>query len=252
MKLKTIIVDDERNCRDNLKMLVEEYCPEVEVIAVAESAAKARSLIKEFNPDLVFLDINMPEEDGFTFLKSITERDFSVVFVTAHNEYALKAIKENAVDYLEKPIDIEDLMKAVKKVVKARQEESGIDHKAIQHLIESVTSTKDNNKVAISTSDGFILVNNEDIIYLEADTNYTTIYLTNNTKLVSSRTIKTFEDVLNKKVFFRTHRSFIINMASHLKKFSRKDGNVVIMSNNVSVPISRRILQEFLEQVKIF
>ncbi len=249
MKLKTIVVDDEHNCRINLKMLLDEFCPEIEVVAIAESAAMARELIKEHNPDVIFLDIKMPGEDGFSFLKSLSEREFSVVFTTAHNEYALKAFKENAIDYLEKPIDIEDLKNTVKKLVAVQESKSGIDRNAIKNLLESVVDVKENGTVAITTTDGFVMVKNEEIIYLEADENYTTIYLTNNRKYVSCGTIKKFEDILNKKMFFRTHRSYIINMTCHLKEFSRKEGNMVIMSNNVKLPVARRTLQEFFEQI---
>src|SRR5690606_27358473 len=117
-KLKSIIVDDEFNCRSNLQMLIEEYMPEIEVLDIAESADKARELIKKHTPDVVFLDIKMPGEDGFSLLKSLGDYDFSVVFTTAHNQFALKAFKANAIDYLEKPIDVDDLKKAVAKLVK--------------------------------------------------------------------------------------------------------------------------------------
>ena len=249
MKLKSIIVDDEQNCRDNLKILLEEHCPEIDVIGMASSAGEAIVLVNQLSPEVVFLDIKMPKEDGFSFLNQVSDRKFSVVFVTAHDEFALKAFKVSAVDYIEKPIDIDELKKAVKKLVRMAGDGTASDgHKAIEALLENVINTN-NETTAITTTDGFMMVKTNEIIYLEADENYTTIYLTNNRKYFSSRNIKRYEEILNKKNFFRIHRSFIINIGDHLKEFSRKEGNMAILSNNVKLPISRRTLQDFLNQI---
>lgn len=251
-KIKALVVDDEFNARNNLKMLLDEYCPEIEVVGLAESGKEAREKLEELHPQVVFLDIKMPGEDGFAFLNSLAKRDFSVVFTTAHNQFALKAFKANAIDYIEKPIDIDDLKNTVTKLTQihkipsqARQEEANV----VQKLLDSMVTQKQTDSIAIPTNDGFVVARNEEIVYLEADENYTTIYLVNNKKYLSCGSIKRFEDVLDKKIFFRTHRSFIINMAHHMKEFSRKEGNMVIMSNNTKVPVSRRTLTEFLSQV---
>ena len=249
MKLKTIIVDDENNARENLKMLLEDYCPEVEVVALAESGNKAKELIDLYDPKLLFLDIKMPGEDGFTFLSSLSKRNFSVVFVTAHNQFALKAFKANAVDYIEKPVDIDDLKNAVNKVVALRKEGQHGSETGVQRLLDGLVSIKTPGTVAIPTSDGFIMARMEDIVYLEADENYTTLHLAGGKKYLSCGSIKRYEDILEKNMFFRTHRSFIVNVAYHLKEFSRKEGNMVIMSNGAKIPVSRRILPEFLGKV---
>lgn len=249
MKLRSIIIDDEQNCRDNLKMLIEEYCHEIEIVGMAGSASEARTLVKNVSPDVVFLDIKMPKEDGFSLLNSLPEHKFSVIFVTAYDEFALKAFKASAVDYIEKPIDIDELKKAVKKLVRMHGDKSNVEeNKTIQHLLENIIHSKDDT-TAISTTDGFMMVKTSEIIYLEADENYTTIFLTNNRKYFSSKNIKRYEETLDKRTFFRIHRSYIINVSDHLKEFSRKEGNVAILSNNVKVPIARRTLQEFLNQI---
>ena len=249
MKLQSIIVDDEQNCRDNLKILLEEYCPEMNILGLAGSASEARELVNKFSPDVVFLDIKMPKEDGFSFLSSLPNHKFSVVFITAYDDFALKAFKASAVDYLEKPIDIDELKKAVKKLVRFHGNKNSIHgNTAIQSLLEEVINSRDET-IAIFTTDGFIMVKTNEIVYLEADENYTTIYLTNNKKYFSSKKLKYYEDTLNKRSFFRIHRAYMINITNHLKEFSRKEGNIAILSNNVKLPIARRILPDFLNLI---
>ena len=250
MKLKAIVVDDESNARQNLKMLLDEYCPEIEVVDVAESGEKARKLLDKYDPEVIFLDIKMPGEDGFAFLNSLSKRSFSVVFTTAHNQFALKAFKANAIDYIEKPIDIDDLKSAVAKVVNVhKNKDTSTDVNSIQKLLDGLVTVKHPETIAIPTSDGFLMARNEEILYLEADENYTTIFLTNNRKYMSCGSIKRFEDILDKNLFFRTHRSFIVNIGHHLKEFSRKEGNMVILTNNIKIPVARRILPDFLAKI---
>ena len=242
-KLTAIIVDDEFNCRNNLNLLVEEFCPNVQVAGLADSADAARQLIDEHEPDLVFLDIKMPKEDGFTFLKSMPDHNFSVVFTTAHHEFALKAFRQSAVDYIEKPINIDDLQSAVKKVMKMHAHKGApkiMANDALQHLIENAIHFKEMEKTTIPTRDGFAMVKSCDIVHLEASDCYTSIYLADGRRFLSSKNIKVYEENLNSKMFFRTHKSHIINVMYHLKEFSRTDGNIAIMSNGVNVPISRR------------
>lgn len=247
-KLKALIVDDELHCRENLKMLVDEFCPEVEVLALAQNAAEARSLLTEHKPDVVFLDVMMPNEDGFGFLKSLDKREFAVVFTTAHNEFALKAIKASAVDYLEKPINIEELQTAVSKLKPTEQ----TDNLGIQELLQKISTANAQKKIAVPTSDGLTLINTEEIIHLDADESYTTIYLENGKRLVSSKTIKVYEDNLPKSDFYRVHKSHIINVTHHLKEFSRAEGNMAVMSNGKHIPVSRRKVAEFVEHISTF
>ncbi len=252
MSLKTIIVDDEFNARNNLKILIEEFCPELEIVGTADSASMARELIAEHEPDVVFLDIAMPKEDGFSLLKSYEERNFSVVFTTAYNEYALKAFKENAIDYLEKPISIDDLQNAVVKLLKYHGEENTRSNKDINEFIDTMVSSNINDRISVPTRDGYIIIRNTDIVHLEASDNYTMIYLSDGSRHLSSKNIKVYEDNLNDNIFFRTHKSHIINVEHHLKEFSRSEGNMAIMTNGKNVPIARRKMSDFLSRINTF
>lgn len=251
MKLRALIVDDEFNASSNLEMLVKEFCPEVSVVGTANSAGTARDILNEEEIDVLFLDIKMPGEDGFALLRSLPDRDFSVVFTTAHNEFALKAFKEDAIDYLEKPISVEELQRAVKKLLRLHQAGSNnaSENQDLKELISSLAGPGLQHKTAIPTRDGYEIVDNKDIVRLEACDSYTNIYLSNGRRYMSSKNIKVYEDSLSKQIFFRIHKSHIINTRDHLKAFSRADGNFAILSDSSSVPVSRRKLPEFLGRI---
>lgn len=251
MTLKALIVDDEFNARNNLKILIDEFCPELEIIGLAESAAEARIIIEKEQPDVVFLDIAMPKEDGFSLLKSYVDRTFSVVFTTAYNEYALKAFKENAIDYLEKPISIDDLQKAVQKVMKVHGSNEQITPAELSELVDEAMEDK-NDRISVPTRDGYVIIRNTDIIHLEASDNYTMIYLIDGSRHLSSKNIKVYEENLNQEVFFRTHKSHIINVEHHLKEFSRSEGNMAVLTNGINVPIARRKMSNFLSRINTF
>jgi two-component system LytT family response regulator len=251
-KLSALIVDDEEFARENLKMLLEEYCPDVNVVGAAGSAELARNMVEEFNPDVVFLDIMMPGEDGFSFLESMNERKFQVVFTTAFREHALRAIKESAVDYLEKPIDIEELQKAIAKAKESMLMKSSnkVTDERLTKVLQDIVLTNSVEKTVVPTKDGLAIVKNTDIIRLEAMENYTMIYLVGGKKYMSSRSIKAFEDKLDTNMFFRVHKSHIINIAHHLKEFLRNEGLIAVMSDGTQVPVARRKLQEFLDKIE--
>lgn len=251
-KLSAIIVDDEEFARENLKMLLEEYCPEVEVAGTAGSAAQARSLVESRNPDVVFLDIMMPGEDGFSFLESLSDRTFQVIFTTAFREHALRAIKESAIDYLEKPIDIEELRRSVEKAqenIKLKNP-ARVSSDRLTKVLQDIVLTNSVEKTIIPTKDGLAIVKNTEIIRLEAMENYTMIYLSGGKKYMSSRSIKAFEDRLDPNMFFRVHKSHIINIAHHLKEFLRNEGLIAVLSDGTQVPVARRKLQEFLDKIE--
>ena len=251
MTLKALIVDDEFNARNNLKILIDEFCPELKIVGLVDSAEEARKVIEKEKPDVVFLDIAMPKEDGFSLLKSYENRNFSVVFTTAYNEYALKAFKENAIDYLEKPISIEDLQKAVQKVLKVHGSNEQRTPAELSDLLDEATEGK-NDRISIPTRDGYVIIRNTDIIHLEASDNYTMIYLIDGSRHLSSKNIKVYEENLNQEVFFRTHKSHIINVEHHLKEFSRSEGNMAVLTNGINVPIARRKMSNFLSRINTF
>lgn len=249
--VNAIIVDDEEFARENLRILLEDYCPQVRVDGLASSASQARQMIEEHNPDLVFLDIMMPGEDGFMFLKSIEDRRFQVIFTTAFKDYALRAIKESAIDYLEKPIDIDDLQSAVGKAEEliSQKKTTRVSDGRLSKILENIVLTNSVEKTIVPTKDGLAIVKNTDIIHLEAFENYTTLYLAGGKRYVSSKSIKAFEDKLDPNMFFRVHKSHIINIAHHLKEFNRSEGNIAVLSDGTQVPVARRKLQEFLDKL---
>ena len=254
MSLNALIVDDEFHARSNLEMLLENYCEDVTIVGSASSPDEARKVLDKENVDVVFLDIKMPGEDGFEFLNSLESKEFAVVFITAYNEYALDAFKADAIDYLEKPIDIDELTVAVEKIRKMKNSEKPLTlNEDLVDLIKSVVNKQmDFEKTSIPTKDGLVIVNNQDIVHLEASESYTSIYLTDGKKYLSSKNIKVFEENLNPNIFFRTHKSHIINFAHHLKEFNRSLGNLAVMTNGKQIPVSRRKLTEFLSKINTF
>jgi two-component system LytT family response regulator len=253
LPIKTLIIDDEQNARNNLKLILNDYCPELSIIAEAESAEEARMKISELNPDLLFLDINMPKEDGFEFLDSLENKKFSVIFVTAHNQFAMKALKVGAIDYLEKPIDIDDLQAAVRKVVESFSEgSSNTDFGTIKQLLKEYMTESKSKTIAIPTLSGYEIIQAKNIVHLEADESYTKIFLEEGKKIVSSMTIAKYEKVLDSATFFRVHKSHIINTRYHLKEFNRHEGNVAIMDNGKVIPVARRKLSGFINAIKTF
>ena len=250
MALRVLIVDDEADARENLQLMLAEHAPEVEIAGQAGSAEEARARIQELQPNALFLDIKMPGEDGFGLLASIAELDIPVVFTTAYDEYALKAFKQNALDYLEKPIDHEELERAVKKLQRAVGELDNGGSSAILALMKDPASPL-SSRVAVPGREGLVLLKHDDILYLEANDSYTTIHLRDGKRSVSSKHIRVFEINLNAKSFFRVHKSYIINLA-HLKGFSRSEGNMAVLENDVMIPVSRRRLPDFLGLINTF
>lgn len=250
MALRALIVDDEADARENLRLMLEDHCPEVEVVGQAGSAAEARERIQELQPNALFLDIKMPGEDGFQLLASIAELDLPVVFTTAYDEYALKAFKQNALDYLEKPIDADDLKRAVGKLQKLTGELGSTPTSAFAALMKDPASPL-SARLAIPGREGLTLLKHEDILYLEANDSYTTIHLKDGKRSVSSKHIRVFENNLDPKSFFRVHKSYIINLA-HLASFNRTEGNMAVLDNGAMVPVSRRRLADFLGLINTF
>ncbi len=253
LPLKTIIIDDEQNARENLKIILNDFCPDLSVVGEAGSADEARGLMKDLKPDLLFLDINMPKEDGFEFLDSLENKNISVIFVTAHNQFAMKALKIGAIDYIEKPIDIEELQVAVRKVIDSFSElSSTTDFGIIKQLLKEYKEESKAKTIAIPTLSGYEIIQAKEIVNLEADESYTKIFLQNGKKCVSSMTIAKYEKVLDSSTFFRVHKSHIVNIRYHLKEFNRHEGNVVIMDNGTVIPVARRKLSGFINAIKTF
>jgi two-component system LytT family response regulator len=241
-KINAVIIDDEQDGRDNLANLLNIYCEEVEVLALASNANEARKLINELQPEVVFLDINMPNMDGFEFLESIVDRNFMVVFVTAHAEFGVRAIKVNAIDYLLKPVNIKELRLAVNKL---------FDNKINRHQLIQTKGSLDLSKIIIQKPYGFEIFDEDQVIRFEAMDCYTKVFLNGGKSLTVSKTLGDFEDRIPKRNFFRIHRSHIINLR-YLKEYTIEDGGYAFLKDGTKLEISRRRANDFVKKVKEF
>lgn len=240
--IRTIIIDDEAKARRIISHLLEEYCPEVEVVGLAEDVPSGVKLIHKEKPDLIFLDVEMPQYEGFELLNFFEKIDFEIVFTTAYKEYAIKAFEVSAIDYLLKPIQIDHLIRAVEKVKKQKSFQ-GERYEVFQKNKNTQGQIK---KIALPVSDGLLFIEISDIIYLKADGSYTQIVLKNGEKILVSKKIKDIENLLPSSKFFRTHRSFVIHL-DYVKQFVRKDGGYIIMDNDDSINISQGKKEEFFQ-----
>jgi len=244
--IKSIIVDDELKCQESLKKILLTFCEGVEVLATCQNVAEARHAIAEFKPDVVFLDVQMQRETGFDLLSSLNDINFEVVFTTAHAEYALQAIKFSAIDYLLKPIDVEDLQQALAKIEKKRQP-NFTDQ--VRHLLQNLKSgNTEKYKLALPSADGLIFIQANSILYCKASGSYTEFFMEDKTKHLVSRPLKEYDDILNTLSFFRVHHSYLINL-NYIKNYVRGEGGYVVMSDNNSIDVSRRKKEAFLERI---
>ena len=245
--LRAIIIDDERNSRHSLRQKLSVHCPEVTIIGECENGEEAEKAVAELEPDLLFLDVEMPRMNGFTLLQQLKHRNFEVIFVTAYDYYAIKAIKFSALDYLVKPVEVEELKTAVKKAAQKRMQPD--DNERLELLLQNLMNEKrDRQRIAIPSMKGLQFIKLDDIIYLEAHSNYTVVYLGKETKITVSKTLKDFEELLPVNVFIRIHHSYIIN-SSAVEKYIRGDGGQVVMKNGVTLDVSKRKKSDFLKAI---
>jgi two-component system, LytTR family, response regulator len=244
MIYKAVIIDDEVNAAKSLESIIKMEFEDIQVVAMAHDVQRGIEKIRSEKPHLVFLDIEMPNANAFDLLKKFDKIDFEIVFVTAYNEYAIKAIKFSALDYLLKPVDIDELHEAIKKFknkINISKEEQ------INMLVQNYGQPQI-EKIAIPETDGVSFVTIKEIVRCESDGNYTRFFMQSGEKLISSKTLGDYEEMLSGQGFFRIHRSHLIN-TTHIVKFVKSEGGSVIMSDKSEVEISRRKKQEFLEQV---
>lgn len=245
-QIKTLIVDDETNNIEVLSQLIIEYCPTLELVATAKNIDEAYKAIKIYEPQLVLLDIEMPNGNGFDLLNRLHNINFSVIFVTAYNNYAIKAIKYAAVDYIVKPVCVDELQMAVEKVTNLVQKKD--NDKRIENLLHTVTThPKQIQRITIPTHDSFVFEDLENIIYLQASQNYTHLYTQKNYKIVSSKNIKEFEEILPSNIFCRVHNSFIVNINFVVKFNKIGRGGTIQMIDNTEIDVSVRKKDEFLK-----
>lgn len=257
MKLKALIVDDEIHARENLNFLLQNYCPEIEVVGMAHSEESAREKLTNLAPQVVFLDICMPSgTEGFDFLESIPEKKFQVVFVTAFKDYAIRALNASAIHYLMKPVDVDDLKVAVKKLVSTNLLFSESKEQLLNYMqsLENISRAMllpfgGLERITISHAKGFKIVDPNDFMYLEGEGNYTSIMFVDGTKYLDTKSIGIYEDLLNRNLFFRIHKSHIVNVLN-VKEFLNDNGHFVVMKNNTKLAISRLRVPQFLELFK--
>lgn len=244
MSLKTIIVDDEPDSIKLLSLQLSQHCPDVEIAGMYTSSVKALPAIEKLQPDLVFLDIEMPVMNGFELLEKILHLPFSIIFITAYNQYALKAFRFNAVDYLVKPIDAEDLIEAVSKAAK-RIKPTATQLSLMQKQMRGEPATK----IAIPGQQGGVsFIDLNEIVYSEASNNYSKLILTDGKQFLISKTLKDVQEVLEEEHFLRVHRQYIINL-NHVKHFNRNEG-ILTMDNGDHIPIARNQKERLTERYR--
>jgi two-component system LytT family response regulator len=247
--IKAIIIDDEESGRNILINLLSRYCQNVFIVGIASNMDEGQELIMLKNPDLVFLDIEMPKRNGFDLLESLDEIRFQIIFTTAFSQYAIKAIRFAALDYLLKPIDYEDLQAAVSRF------QQRTDHKNIINQFRQLTGLLRNPedpspRITISTLESMFFISVKDIIYCQGSGSYTIFHLKGMENIVASKNIKDYDDLLSAYGFFRAHQSFLVNLAE-VVKYNKNEG-VVILNNGASIDVAKRKKDKFLEALSKF
>lgn len=239
--IKALLIDDEKHCIFTLEYILDTF-ENIEVVATTQDSTTAKALIEKYQPDIVFLDIEMPKMNGFDVINQFESIPFKVVFTTAYDQYAIKALKINALDYLLKPIDEDDILQVIEKYQK---DDLKISKQQVSHL-QQFTNGKMQDTIAISTQDGLLFVKIDDMMYLEADGCYTFITMNDKSKHFASKTLSAFEDVLqDNSLFFRAHKSHIVNL-KYIKQYNRGEGGELIMLDGSSISLSRNKKTEFM------
>jgi two-component system LytT family response regulator len=246
--INAIIIDDEERARRTLRLLIETFCPDVEILGTYKNVPEGVLAINKLNPQLVFLDIEMPEYNGFELLGFFRDIDFEIIFVTAYNQYALKAFEVSAVDYLLKPVDSDLLIKAISKV------EGRLQNNSMQERLSTLQANTQNEvfkRIALPVSDGLLFIEIEEIVLLEADGAYTSVFLKDDSEILVSKRLKFFEEVLKERpAFYRPHRSFIVNI-NFVKKLNRNESTLEL-DNKKAIPLPRNKKNEFEDLLKRF
>lgn len=241
--ITTIIVDDEERSRSSLRNLLGKYCKDVAVIEEASTIEQAVPLIEERKPELLMLDIRLKEGTSFEILRQLSHSDYYVIFTTAYDEYAIKAFKFSAIDYLLKPIDLEELIAAISKVKKIIRKSPGTSSGLINQLL---TFNLNDPNITVPTTDTLEFVRIKQILWLKSEGAYTEIHLRDNSKILSSKNLGYFEHILKDSGFLRTHHSHMVNL-NFVKRYVKKDGGYLEMHNNITIPISRRKKDQFMK-----
>jgi two-component system LytT family response regulator len=242
--IRTIIIDDEAHIRESLAEMLKIDCPSIRVVAQADGVKTGVEIIQKHHPDLVLLDIRMKDGTGFDLLEQFENIDFKIIFVTAYDEYAIKAIKFSALDYLLKPVDPDDLKTAVNKANDITQKELTTKLDTLSNNLK--TNDQNKKKIILKTLDNIYLVGVRDIIHIEGDGRYSTIYLESGDNVTVSVTLKYYQEILEEYGFFRAHKSHLINL-DHIYRFEKADGGFVVLTNHEKIPVASRKKDELIE-----
>jgi len=242
--LRTIIIDDEAHIRDTLVSMLNDYCPQVKIVGEANSVTSGIITIQNKIPDLILLDIKMDDGSGFDLLQQIDPINFKIIFITAYEKHAIEAFKFSAIDYLLKPVNPEKLAEAVQRAKRLVQQTFNRQLDALKENISPVNTQ--NKKIVVKTADKIYLLNTHDIIHCQSDDCYTFIESLNEDKIVVSKVLKEYDELLSNHGFIRVHRSHLVNL-QHIKRFEKQEGGFVVMSNEQKVPVSSRARERLLE-----
>lgn len=242
---KAVIVDDEPKAIQSLTWELTNFNEDIEIVNTFTSPEKALLFLNDYEPDCLFLDIQMPSMDGFQFLDKLNNRDIAVVFTTAYDEFAIKALKREALDYLLKPIDSDDLTETLNKIKKFRSRTINSDK--LENILIEFNAKNNQKKITISTEGKLIFLKLEDILFIESDGNYSTLFLTDNQKILVTKKLKEVDNLLPSNGFFRIHNSYIINL-NKIKEFLKTEGYVVMESGH-KIPVARQRKSDFLEKL---
>lgn len=247
--INAIIIDDEKDGAEVLEFLIRQYCPNINIVSIDHSVNGAILSIKNLKPDLIFLDIEMPTGTGFDVVQATKGLDYEIIFITAYEHYAIKAFKTNAIDYLLKPIDIDELVFAVKSAEKRIL----LSEKRQASQLESFmfNTVNKNKKISIPSQEGVFWVDLDDIIRLEAESNYTHVYIKNKKQFIVAKTLKSFEEQLNSPDFCRIHSAHLINL-NEVERYIKGDGGTVILKDSTNLPVSRANKNELLKKLNLY
>ncbi len=241
---RTLIIDDETHVRETLTSLLQDYCPQVKIVGEANSVASGIKAIREKSPELVLLDIKMDDGTGFDLLEHFDNITFKIIFITAYEQHALEAFKFSAVDYILKPVNPDKLADAVKRAEKLVQQTFNTQLGALRENL--APESKKSKKIVLKTLDNIYLLNTNDIIQCEADSSYTVVETIEDEKIVVSKVLKEYDELLSGYGFFRVHRSHLVNL-QHIKRFEKQEGGYVVMTNNNKIPVSSRSRERLLD-----
>jgi two-component system LytT family response regulator len=242
-KITTVIIDDEFDAVNFLSSIIKEYCKNIEIVGVAHSVEDGKKILKTTKPQLLLLDVEMPDGTGFNLLEEIKDIDFRVIFITAYNHYAIQAIKFSAIDYILKPINIREFLASIKKVSDLINNHAF--NQQFSHLMENLKNEKP-TKIGLPQSDGIEFVETAEIIRIKAEGSYSTVFLKNNREILVSKNLGEIQELLVDRHFFRSHNSHLINLR-FVKKYVKADGGYIVMENNDTIPVSRTKKDSFLQ-----